>query len=151
MRMGSICVQVDPEGQSWRSGAVVEKRKLKQWFFKITDFAEVSLAEYINLRSRVTGLIDYVLIVIICVIQDLLRDLDHLDRWPDRVKQMQKHWIGKSKGAEFQFEVVCHHVLIIDSAKCTKAANGLWKHLIFIYITTVRYPLRRQHLLSLHH
>ncbi|RUS20425.1 hypothetical protein BC937DRAFT_95262 [Endogone sp. FLAS-F59071] len=69
--------QVDSEGRSWRSGAVVERRKLRQWFFKITNFAE-----------------------------DLLKDLDHLDRWPDRVKQMQKHWIGRSKGAEFQFEVI---------------------------------------------
>ncbi|RUP50015.1 leucyl-tRNA synthetase [Jimgerdemannia flammicorona] len=69
--------QVDPEGRSWRSGAVVEQRKLKQWFFKITRFAE-----------------------------SLLNDLDLLDRWPDRVKQMQKHWIGKSMGAEFQFLVI---------------------------------------------
>ncbi|KAF9431624.1 hypothetical protein BGZ76_011915 [Entomortierella beljakovae] len=68
--------QVDAEGKSWRSGAVVEKRKLRQWFFKITDYAE-----------------------------DLLQDLDRLHHWPDRVKQMQRNWIGKSVGAEFDFTV----------------------------------------------
>ncbi|KAF9978620.1 hypothetical protein BGZ73_001536 [Actinomortierella ambigua] len=68
--------QVDAEGKSWRSGAVVEKRKLRQWFFKITDYAE-----------------------------DLLQDLDRLEHWPDRVKQMQRNWIGKSKGAEFDFAI----------------------------------------------
>ncbi|KAF9925027.1 hypothetical protein FBU30_005135 [Linnemannia zychae] len=68
--------QVDAEGKSWRSGAVVEKKKLRQWFFKITDYAE-----------------------------DLLQDLDLLKHWPERVKQMQRNWIGKSKGAEFDFKV----------------------------------------------
>ncbi|CAG8481214.1 21382_t:CDS:10 [Rhizophagus irregularis] len=68
--------QVDGEGRSWRSGAKVELRKLKQWFFKITDFAE-----------------------------PLLKDLDKLNEWPDRVKQMQRYWIGKSEGAEFDFIV----------------------------------------------
>ncbi|KAF9111500.1 hypothetical protein BGX27_004839 [Mortierella sp. AM989] len=68
--------QVDSEGKSWRSGAVVEKRKLRQWFFKITEYAE-----------------------------DLLQDLDRLHHWPERVKQMQRNWIGKSCGAEFDFSV----------------------------------------------
>ncbi|KAK3842407.1 MAG: leucyl-tRNA synthetase [Linnemannia gamsii] len=68
--------QVDSEGKSWRSGAVVEKKKLRQWFFKITEYAE-----------------------------DLLQDLDRLQHWPERVKQMQRNWIGKSKGAEFDFKV----------------------------------------------
>ncbi|KAG9324092.1 hypothetical protein KVV02_008499 [Mortierella alpina] len=68
--------QVDSEGKSWRSGAVVEKRKLRQWFFKITEYAE-----------------------------DLLQDLDRLHHWPERVKQMQRNWIGKSQGAEFDFDV----------------------------------------------
>ncbi|KAI9498578.1 leucyl-tRNA synthetase [Zychaea mexicana] len=66
--------QVDHEGKSWRSGALVERKKLKQWFFKVTDFSE-----------------------------DLLKDIDLLENWPQRVKQMQRHWIGKSKGAEFDF------------------------------------------------
>ena len=69
-------LQVDAEGKSWRSGAIVEKRKLRQWFFKITEYAE-----------------------------DLLQDLDRLVHWPERVKQMQRNWIGKSSGAEFDFAV----------------------------------------------
>ncbi|KAI9313203.1 leucyl-tRNA synthetase [Dichotomocladium elegans] len=60
--------QVDHEGRSWRSGALVERKKLKQWFFK-----------------------------------NLLTDIDLLKNWPDRVKQMQRNWIGKSTGAEFEF------------------------------------------------
>ncbi|CAO3661911.1 unnamed protein product [Umbelopsis vinacea] len=68
--------QVDAEGKSWRSGALVERKKLKQWFFKITDFSE-----------------------------DLLNDLDVLKHWPDRVKQMQRNWIGKSTGAKLRFQV----------------------------------------------
>lgn len=66
--------QVDSEGRSWRSGAQVERRLLKQWFFKITDYAE-----------------------------QLLKDLDQLDGWPERVKLMQENWIGKSTGAEVVF------------------------------------------------
>lgn len=66
--------QVDSEGRSWRSGAKVERRLLKQWFFKITDYAE-----------------------------QLLKDLNQLDGWPDRVKLMQENWIGKSTGAEVVF------------------------------------------------
>ncbi|CAG8520027.1 2928_t:CDS:10 [Ambispora leptoticha] len=68
--------QVDAEGKSWRSGAKVEHRKLKQWFFRITSYAE-----------------------------QLLADLELLDKWPDHVKQMQRNWIGKSEGAEFDFLV----------------------------------------------
>jgi len=66
--------QVDSDGRSWRSGAKVEKRKLRQWFFKITDYAE-----------------------------QLLQDLDKLTEWPERVKTMQANWIGKSIGAELTF------------------------------------------------
>jgi leucyl-tRNA synthetase len=62
------------DGRGWRSGAVVEKRKLTQWFFKITDVAE-----------------------------DLLSAIDQLDRWPDRVRAMQRNWIGKSEGARLTF------------------------------------------------
>ncbi len=67
--------QVDSEGRSWRSGAKVERRLLKQWFFKITAYAE-----------------------------QLLKDLDQLDGWPERVKLMQENWIGKSTGAEVVFK-----------------------------------------------
>ena len=62
------------DGKGWRSGAPVERRKLSQWFLKITDFAE-----------------------------DLLAGLDELDQWPDKVKLMQKNWIGKSRGLRFRF------------------------------------------------
>lgn len=69
--------QVDNEGRSWRSGALVEKRKLRQWFLKITDYAE-----------------------------QLLQDLDKLKDWPSNVKIMQANWIGKSTGAELSFPIV---------------------------------------------
>ncbi len=68
--------QVDSEGYSWRSGAKVERKLLRQWFFKITDYAE-----------------------------QLLTDLDKLSGWPDRVKLMQENWIGKSVGAYLEFPV----------------------------------------------
>ena len=62
------------DGKGWRSGATVERRKLSQWFFKITAFA-----------------------------QELLDALDTLDRWPEKVRLMQKNWIGRSEGLKFQF------------------------------------------------
>ncbi|MEO8722060.1 MAG: leucine--tRNA ligase [Sphingobium sp.] len=62
------------DGKGWRSGATIEKRKLSQWFLKITDFAD-----------------------------DLLSGLDTLDQWPDKVKLMQENWIGKSVGLQFSF------------------------------------------------
>lgn len=62
------------DGRGWRSGALVEQRELTQWFFKITDFAE-----------------------------DLLTALDGLDRWPEKVRLMQKNWIGRSEGLEVRF------------------------------------------------
>ncbi len=64
------------DGRGWRSGAVVERRKIPQWFIKITDFA-----------------------------QELLDDLDKLDGWPDKVRIMQSNWIGRSEGVELDFEV----------------------------------------------
>ncbi len=64
------------DGKGWRSGAPVERRKIPQWFIKITDYA-----------------------------QELLDDLGKLDDWPDRVRVMQKNWIGRSEGLEFEFEV----------------------------------------------
>ncbi|ODU22270.1 MAG: leucine--tRNA ligase [Sphingomonas sp. SCN 67-18] len=62
------------DGKGWRSGAPVEKRKLSQWFLKITDFAE-----------------------------ELLDGLATLDQWPDKVRLMQENWIGKSRGMKFRF------------------------------------------------
>jgi leucyl-tRNA synthetase len=67
--------QVLPDGTAERSGAVVEKRDLEQWFFRITDYAD-----------------------------QLLDDLDGLE-WPERVKTMQRNWIGRSEGAEFDMAV----------------------------------------------
>ena len=64
------------DGRGWRSGALVEKRKLSQWFLKITDFAD-----------------------------ELLEGLGELDQWPDKVRLMQENWIGKSRGMKFRFEV----------------------------------------------
>jgi len=62
------------DGRGWRSGAVVEKRKLNQWFMRITDYAD-----------------------------ELIDDLKTLDRWPDKVRLMQENWIGRSKGLKFAF------------------------------------------------
>lgn len=64
------------DGRGWRSGAVVERRSIPQWFVKITDYA-----------------------------QELLDDLDQLDGWPEKVKTMQSNWIGRSEGVELQFQV----------------------------------------------
>ncbi|MGH6836725.1 MAG: leucine--tRNA ligase [Methylocella sp.] len=64
------------DGRGWRSGALVEQRELTQWFFKITDFAE-----------------------------DLLRSLDGLPRWPEKVRLMQANWIGRSEGLTLRFEL----------------------------------------------
>lgn len=71
------------DGRGWRSGALVEKRELEQWYLKITDYAE-----------------------------RLLCDLDKLPRWPEKVKAMQRAWIGKSTGAEFGFQVKGHDTQI---------------------------------------
>ncbi len=64
-------------GKGWRSGAVVEKRKLSQWFLKMTDFAD-----------------------------DLVQCLEELKDWPEKVKIMQERWIGKSEGVTIEFKIV---------------------------------------------
>ena len=64
------------DGKGWRSGAIVERKKLNQWFFKISHFSE-----------------------------ELLKNLDELNHWPDKVKTMQKNWIGKSYGCEIDFKI----------------------------------------------
>ena len=64
-------------GRGWRSGAVVERRELTQWFFKISEFSD-----------------------------DLLASIEKLDNWPAKVKLMQTNWIGESKGLEFAFKAV---------------------------------------------
>jgi leucyl-tRNA synthetase len=62
------------DGRGWRSGAIVEQRELTQWFFRITDYSD-----------------------------DLLSSLDRLDRWPEKVRLMQKNWIGRSEGLLIRF------------------------------------------------
>jgi len=64
------------DGRGWRSGAVVERKSIPQWFLRITDYAE-----------------------------ELLRGLDSLPEWPEAVKTMQRNWIGRSEGAEFSMTV----------------------------------------------
>jgi leucyl-tRNA synthetase len=64
------------DGRGWRSGALVERKQLNQWFFKISNFSE-----------------------------ELLQDLKLLEHWPEKVKTMQKNWIGKSNGCEIAFKI----------------------------------------------
>ena len=75
------------DGKGWRSGAIVERKKLNQWFFNISKFSE-----------------------------DLLEELNKLDEWPNKVKIMQKNWIGKSFGCEINFEI--NGNLPIKEVKC---------------------------------
>src|SRR6195952_5021054 len=65
------------DGRGWRSGALVERRKLSQWFLKITQFAD-----------------------------ELLEGVKALEHWPDKVKLMQENWIGKSEGLQFKFALL---------------------------------------------
>ncbi|MDC3331617.1 leucine--tRNA ligase [Candidatus Pelagibacter sp.] len=75
------------DGKGWRSGAIVERKKLNQWFFKITKFSK-----------------------------ELLESLDGLTDWPNKVKVMQKNWIGKSYGCEIKFKIESKKK--IDEIKC---------------------------------
>ena len=75
------------DGKGWRSGAVVERKKLNQWFFNISKFSE-----------------------------ELLQGLDSLENWPNKVKVMQKNWIGKSFGCEVEFKIESEKP--IENIKC---------------------------------
>jgi len=75
------------DGKGWRSGATVERKKLNQWFFNISKFSE-----------------------------ELLQGLDTLDHWPNKVKVMQKNWIGKSFGCEVEFKIESNKP--VDNIKC---------------------------------
>jgi leucyl-tRNA synthetase len=75
------------DGKGWRSGATVERKKLNQWFFKITNFSK-----------------------------ELLESLDNLSDWPNKVKVMQKNWIGKSYGCEIKFKIKSNRE--INEIKC---------------------------------
>ena len=84
------------DGKGWRSGALVERKKLSQWFFNISKFS-----------------------------QDLLDGLEELETWPNKVKTMQKNWIGKSFGCEINFEIEGN--LPIKNIKCfTTRPDTLW-------------------------
>jgi leucyl-tRNA synthetase len=80
--------QVDADGKSWRSGAKVERKLLRQWFLKITDYAE-----------------------------QLLVDLGKLKGWPDRVKLMQANWIGKSTGAQVTFTTEAGDEIVVFTTR----------------------------------
>jgi len=75
------------DGKGWRSGAIVERKKLNQWFFKITEFSK-----------------------------ELLESLDTLKEWPNKVKIMQKNWIGRSYGCEIKFKIKSQKK--IEEIKC---------------------------------
>ena len=76
------------DGRGWRSGALVERRSIPQWFLKITAYA-----------------------------QELLDGLDTLSGWPDSVKTMQRNWIGRSEGLEFAFQVEGHEPLVVYTTR----------------------------------
>ena len=76
------------DGRGWRSGALVERKKIPQWFLKITDYAD-----------------------------QLLDDLDQLDDWPEQVRTMQRNWIGRSQGVELSFEVPGHGPLEVFTTR----------------------------------
>lgn len=80
--------QVDSEGKSWRSGAKVERKQLRQWFLKITDYAE-----------------------------QLLNDLDQLTGWPEKVRLMQANWIGKSTGAQVTFKTEAEDEIVVFTTR----------------------------------
>ena len=76
------------DGCGWRSGAVVERKEIEQWFLKITAYAN-----------------------------ELLSDLEQLDGWPDQVKTMQNNWIGRSEGVEIIFDVPDHESLSVYTTR----------------------------------
>ena len=76
------------DGRGWRSGALVERKKIPQWFLKITDYAD-----------------------------QLLDDLEQLDQWPEQVRTMQKNWIGRSEGVELTFDVANYGALEVFTTR----------------------------------
>lgn len=76
------------DGRGWRSGALIERREIPQWYLKITNYAD-----------------------------ELLNDIDKLDGWPEQVRTMQRNWIGRSEGAEIQFDVPGHNPLTVFTTR----------------------------------
>ena len=101
------------EGRGWRSGALVERKKLNQWFFKISKFSE-----------------------------ELLEGLKSLDEWPEKVKIMQKNWIGKSLGCEIKFKI--EGSKNIDTIKCYTTRPDTLFGMSFLALS-VDHPLSNQY------
>ena len=99
------------DGKGWRSGATVERKKLSQWFFKISKFSD-----------------------------DLLKGLDNLNNWPNKVKIMQKNWIGKSYGCEIEFKIEGNSQ--IDNIKCFTTRPDTLFGLSFLALS-VDHPISR--------
>jgi leucyl-tRNA synthetase len=97
------------DGKGWRSGAVVERKKLNQWFLKISKFSN-----------------------------ELLEDLEQLKNWPEKVKTMQKNWIGKSYGCEINFKIEGSHN--INEIKCYTTRPDTLFGLSFIALS-IDHPL----------
>lgn len=85
------------DGRGWRSGALVERREIPQWFLKITAYAD-----------------------------ELLEGLDSLTEWPHQVRQMQRNWIGRSEGAHILFEVEGHKSLRIYTTRPDTLMGATW-------------------------
>jgi len=95
------------DGRGWRSGALVEKREIPMYFFRITQYAE-----------------------------QLLADLDQLDGWPEQVKTMQRNWIGKSYGVRFAFEIPDEAGIPLPSASVGGiGGTSANKNLLWVYTT----------------
>ena len=102
------------DGRGWRSGALVERKKLNQWFFKISEFSN-----------------------------DLLEGLESLRDWPEKVKTMQRNWIGKSFGCEIDFKV--NSKFPIDGIKCFTTRPDTLFGMSFLALS-VDHPLSKYYL-----
>jgi len=101
------------DGKGWRSGAIVERKKLNQWFFNISKFSE-----------------------------ELLQGLEGLKNWPNKVKVMQKNWIGKSFGCEVEFKIESNKP--IESIKCYTTRPDTLFGLSFLALS-VDHPLAKHY------
>src|SRR3546814_14092446 len=93
-----LAIEQVTDGKGSRSGAMIERRKLSQWFFKITAFSD-----------------------------ELLSALDGLDRWPEKVRLMQRKWIGRSEGATLCFRIEGLGESQDDRLKVVQIGRGSWR------------------------